>query len=150
MSTDARVAKKLMQVLQDGRDGYAKGAEKLAETATPELTTVFRRYSQQRAEFYDEIHTMAETYGDDIDESGSVAATLHRGWMTIKDAMAGSKPEGVLDAAEQGEDHAVSEYKDALDSDLSEKFHAVVQRQSTAIRVAHDEIRNLRNTYKSS
>ncbi len=149
MSTDAKVAKKLMQTLQDGRDGYEKGAEKLTESSAPELAATFRRYSQQRATFYDEIQQLAENYGDDLDESGSIVATLHRGWMAMKDAVTGSSPESVLDTAEQGEDHAVSDYKEALDSDISAEFRSVVERQNTAVRVAHDEIRILRNTHKS-
>ncbi len=149
MSTDAKVAKKLMQTLQDGREGYEKGAEKLTAGSAPELAATFRRYSQQRATFYDEIQQLAENYGDDLDESGSIVATLHRGWMTMKDAVTGSGPEAVLDTAEQGEDHAVADYREALDSDISAEFRSVVERQNTAVRVAHDEIRILRNTYKS-
>ena len=66
-----------------------------------------------------ELHKLAQSYGDHIEESGSVAPTLHRGWMSLKDALAGSSPDGVLDAAEQGEDHAIKEYDKALDSDFS-------------------------------
>jgi uncharacterized protein (TIGR02284 family) len=149
MSTDAKVAKKLMQTLQDGRDGYAKGADKLAEGSKPELAATFRRYSHQRATFYDQLQQMAENYGDDIDESGSFVAILHRGWMTMKDAVTGSGPEAILDTAEQGEDHAVGDYKEALASDISADLRSVVERQNTAVRVAHDEIRILRNTHKS-
>ena len=73
----------------------------------------------------DELQQIAATYGDQIDDSGSVAAKAHRGWMAVKDAIAGSDPSGVLDAAEQGEDHAVSEFDKALAEDISPEFKPV-------------------------
>lgn len=144
MSVDEAITKDLIQTLEDGREGFAKGAEKLADSA-PEMAGVFRRLSEQRATFATELQELARSYGDHIDESGSVAATLHRGWMGLKDALSGSSPGGVLDAAEQGEDHAVKEYAKALGSDLSTGLRAVVERQDTAVRAAHDEVRSLRD-----
>lgn len=145
MSVDATVTKDLIETLEDGRAGFAKGAEKLDGSDT-ELAASFRRLSEQRASFLTELRELARSYGDHIEESGSVAATLHRGWMSLKDALTGSSPTGVLDAAEQGEDHAVKEYDKALGSDLSPELRAVVERQSAAVRTAHDEVRSLRNS----
>lgn len=143
MSTDAKVTKELIETLEDGKDGFAKGAEKLEDTASPELAETFRKYSGQRADFAGELRAMAKQHGDDINESGSVAAAVHRGWLTLKDALAGSSPKGVLDAAEKGEDHAVSEYEKALKSDLSPTLRAVVERQLTDVKAAHDTVRSL-------
>ena len=146
MSNDAKVTKDLLQTLEDGRAGFEKGAEKLDSTDAPELAPAFRKYSEQRAAFTTELQSLAQQYGDQLDESGSVAGTLHRGWLTLKDALSGSKPDGVIDAAEQGEDHAVSEYEKALDADISPELRTVVQRQLTEIRAAHDDVKALRDT----
>src|SRR5690606_32605860 len=105
--------KDLVQTLEDGKDGFAKGADKL-ESEDAAAAATFRRYSEQRHQFAEELRGLAEAYGDEIHESGSAAAAVHRGWMTLKDALTGSNPSGVLDAAEQGEDHAVREYEKAL------------------------------------
>ena len=145
MSTDSRVTKDLMQTLEDGKDGFTRAADKLAESDRPDLSTKMRAYADQRAAFSTELETLAATYGDDIDESGSVAGAIHRGWMSVKDAISGSDPDGVLDAAEQGEDHAVSEYEDALGKDISPELREVVQRQFTGVKQAHDEVRALRD-----
>ena len=67
--------------------------------------------------------------------------------MSLKDALAGSSPDGVLDAAEQGEDHAIKEYDKALGSDLSTELRTVVERQSMEVRAAHDEVRSLRDAH---
>lgn len=145
MSTDARVTKDLMETLKDGEDGFAAAAEMLADTDRRDVSAEFRQLSQQRGEFYRELETLAASYGDDIDDSGSVAATLHRAWMSVKDALSGDDPEGVLDASEQGEDHAVSEYEKALKEDISQGLRTVVQRQFDAVKQAHDRVRQLRD-----
>lgn len=146
MSTDYKVTKDLIETLEDGRDGFTKAAEKLADSERPDLAASFREYAEQRASFSAELDKMAATYGDDIDEDGSVGAAVHRGWMAVKDALSGSDPDGVLDAAEQGEDHAVSEYTDALEKDISPELEAVLRRQFTAIKATHDEVKRLRDT----
>ncbi|WP_421119893.1 PA2169 family four-helix-bundle protein [Aquihabitans daechungensis] len=145
MSNDAAVTKDLIQTLEDGKDGFAKGAEKLEKDGETALAGTFRDLSASRATMSDELQKIAAAYGDQIEESGSVAAKAHRGWMTVKDALAGSDPDGVLDAAEQGEDHAVSEFEKALQSDISPEFKTVVQRQLTDVRSAHDQVKALRD-----
>ena len=148
MSIDATVTKDLMQTLEDGKEGYARGAEKLNGTAALEIAGAFRRLSDQRATYYTELETLAKTYGDEIEESGSIVGTIHRGWMALKDAISGDGPEGVLDAAEQGEDHAVDAYEKALKEDLSPTLRTVVQRQFGEVTAAHDDVRSLRNAHR--
>lgn len=145
MSTDEAVTKDLMETLEDGKEGFAKGAEKLDKDSSPEMATMFRQLSQQRAGFYTELQNLAATYGDQVSEKGSAAATLHRGWLSLKDALTGSSPSGVLDAAEQGEDHAIKKYEKALGQDISAGLRTTVQRQLTEIRAAHDQVKSLRN-----
>ena len=147
MSLDMTVTKDLIETLEDGKNGFATAAEKLAESDKPQIATKFRQYSNQRAQFAEELRSMAKNYGDDIEESGSVAAALHRGWMAIKDAATGSDAGAVLDVAEQGEDHAVAEYERALDNDeLSIDLRDVIERQYASVKAAHDEVRALRDS----
>ncbi len=147
MSLDMTVTKDLIETLEDGKNGFAAAAEKLAESDRPQIASKFREFSNQRAQFADELRSMAKNYGDDIAESGSAAAALHQGWMAVKDAVTGSDAGAVLDVAEQGEDHAVAEYERALDSDeLSIDLRDVIQRQYASVKAAHDEVRTLRDS----
>lgn len=145
MSTDARVTKDLIQTLEDGKDGFAKAAEKLADGESAEAAVTCRQFSEQRATMSAELEILAKQYGDEIEESGTVAAAVHRGWMSLRDALTGSSPHGVLAAAEQGEDHAVKEYEKALQADLSTELHAVVVRQLDEIKQAHDTVKAMRD-----
>ena len=148
MSTDAAVTKDLIQTLEDGRDGFAKGADKLQGDDAAEIAATFRELSARRGELSDELQALAKDYGDDIEESGTVAAAVHRGWMTLKDVVAGSDPKGVLDVAEQGEDHAVKEFEKARDADISAGLRTVVERQLAEVRSAHDRVKALRDAHR--
>lgn len=145
MSTDEKVTKDLVQTLEDGKVGFESAAGKLEDSDAPELAAAFRQFSAQRGAFAEELREIAATYGDDANESSSVAGAVHRGWMAVKDAMSGSDPKGVLDAAEQGEDHAVKEYERALDADISTGLRTVLERQFVDVRAAHDTVRDQRD-----
>ena len=142
MSTDAAVTKELMETLEDGKEGYAKGAEKLEKDGSAAAAT-FRRYAEQRATFYAELQQLAREYGDQLNEGGTVTAAVHRGWLSLKDALAGSSAKGVLGAAQSGEEHAVKEYEKALAADISPTLKAVVERQLAEVRTAKAEIARL-------
>jgi len=146
MSNDAAVTKDLLRTLEDGKDGFAKGAEKLDKDGEAALAGTFRELGAARAELASELEGIAASYGDQLEESGTVAAKAHRGWMAVKDALAGSDPDGVLDAAVTGEEHAVSEYEDAITSDISPEFKIVLQRQLEVVRAAHDQVKALRSS----
>lgn len=146
MSNDASVTKDLMQTLTDSQDGFAAAADKLDEAGEATLAGTFRDLGAGRGRMYDELQQIAATYGDQIEDSGSVAAKIHRGWMAVKDAISGSGADGVLDAAEQGEDHAVSEFDKASGEDISPELKTVVDRQLQEIRAAHDQVEALRDS----
>lgn len=148
VSTDQTVTKHLVETLEDGREGFAQGAEKLESSGNGDVAAVFRRLSEQRAQFAEDLRELAQGYGDEVDESGSLAGKLHRGWLSLKDALAGSSADGVLDAAEQGEDHAVGEYDKALPSEISPSLRTVLERQFMDIKKAHDDVESLRNAHR--
>ena len=122
MSTDEKITKNLIQTLEDGKEGFAKASARLADTNRADLCAKFTGYATQRETFATELKNLAAQYGDEIDKSGTIAGTLHRGWMALKDAIAG-------------------------DAAMSEGLRAVVQRQFLAVKAAHDDVRDLRNAH---
>ncbi len=143
MSDDAKVAKELVETLRDGERGFTSAAEKLRDSDRAEWAGTLERLAKQRADFRQEIVELGHQYDDDVDESGTAAATLHRGWISLKDALTGDDAGSVLKAAATGEDHAVSEYEKGLEQDLSDGFRDVVTRQLAAITAARDEVKGL-------
>jgi len=132
-STDEKVTTDLIETLRDGEKGFLEAAKKLDDSPRADLAKSFREASTQRSTYAKELEALAAAYGDDIDESGSFVATLHRGWLSLKDALAGDSIDGVVSAAATGERHAVSEYERALDEDISDNLRTVILRQQTEV-----------------
>lgn len=146
-STDEQITKDLIETLEDGHKGFAEAAERLTDSDRADLAPKMATYSTQRLTFANELRAMANAYGDDIKESGSLVGTAHRGWMALADAFTGSGPESVLKTAEQGEDHAVTEYKKALAEDISPNLRTTINRQFGEVKAAHDDIRALKHAF---
>ena len=145
MTDDNSVAKELVETLRDGEQGYASAAEKLRDGDRSAWAEPLQAFSAQRAAFRTEIVELGHEYAEDVDQSGTAAAALHRGWIALKDALTGDDAGSVLGAVVTGENHAVSEYEKALEGDLSDGFREVVTRQHAAVVAARDEVEGLQS-----
>lgn len=146
MSTDESIATDLIQTLENGKEGFDQAADKLDDSDRPDVAAKFREFAQQRAAMSDELKAIAGAYGDDVDQRSTVPGALHRGWIAVKDALTGDSAEAVIGAAETGEDHAVKQYREALDADISPEFRPLVARQLASVQAAHDYVRTLQST----
>jgi uncharacterized protein (TIGR02284 family) len=130
----------LIETCRDGQNGFQSAADGVKN---PELKSLFYSYSQQRAKFVGELQDEVRRLGGDPETTGSVAATLHRGWIDIKSAVTGGDEGSIISECERGEDSAVSNYRDALDKDLPANVRSIVERQFSQVKEAHDRIRSL-------
>lgn len=131
----------LIETCKDGQEGFQAAADGVKHS---ELKTLFHTYSQQRAEFAGELQAEVRRLGGDAEKTGSLAASLHRGWINIKAAVTGEDENAVISECERGEDSAVRNYEDALrDEDLPADVRSIVERQFAQVREAHDRIRSL-------
>jgi len=146
MSVDESVTQDLVKTLENGHDGFQRAAERLSSSNEPALAAEFAKFGAQRGQFATELAQMAANYGDDVDKRSTVPGAIHRGWMAVKDMLAGSEADGVLDAAAQGEDHAVEEYESALKADISEGLRAVITRQYAEVKAARDRVVGARDS----
>jgi len=147
MNETTSVLEDLFETVENGRKGFAEAAEKLEDDGHNELAAEMRELSSERARISDELRTLAAAEGVELDgDEGTAAGAMHRAWMALKDALTGDDPHAVLAAAEQGEDHAVSEYESALAESLPEPIRSVISRQANDIRAAHDRVRALRDS----
>lgn len=139
MSTDKKVTEELMETLEDGRLGYEKAAERLSSDHDA-IASHLSAAASKRFEMYTELQKIALTYGDEVEESGSIAAAVHRGWLAVKDALSSDSVEAVLDAAVTGENHSIEQYEEALAGDLSDSFRPVLQRQLSVLKTALSDL----------
>jgi uncharacterized protein (TIGR02284 family) len=140
--------KDLIQTLEDGREGFEKAAE---SSEDPDVARVLIGFSEQRAQLSAQLQTLGSTYGDSAyDQGGSVVGAMHRGWINLKAALASRNAFAILSECERGEDHAVSEFRKALEMELPSNVREVVESQSAAIEVAHDRVKELRDLAKAA
>lgn len=131
----------LIETCKDGQQGFAAAAEGVKNG---ELKTLFHNYSQQRAAFAAELQQEVRRLGGDPERTGSLAATLHRGWIDIKSAVTGEDEGAVISECERGEDAAKRNYEDALGEEhLPGNVRSIIERQYTQVKEAHDRIRAL-------
>jgi uncharacterized protein (TIGR02284 family) len=130
----------LIETCRDGQEGFQTAADAVR---SGELKQLFREYSQQRARFVSELQSEVRRLGGDPEDSGSVAASLHRGWIGLKSVVTGSDDNSILAECERGEDSAVANYRAALDTDLPAHVRALVERQFSEVKQAHERVRSL-------
>ena len=131
----------LVATCRDGEEGFHAAAE---AAGNPELRGLFLTYAQQRADFRAELEEEIRRLGGDPSTHGSVAGSLHCGWMSVRSAVGGGNDDSVVAEAERGEDSARRAWEAALDRDLPPAIRAMVERQYGRIKEAHDRVRTLR------
>jgi len=137
----------LIETCKDGQTGFQTAAEGVENS---NLKSVFYEFSQQRSKFAGELQSLVRELGGDPENSGSVAATLHRGWINIKSVVTGQDDNSILSEAERGEDVAKKAYADAVAMNLPSNVASVVQDQFQEVKKAHDKVRDLRDAGKSA
>ncbi|HEX7999905.1 MAG TPA: PA2169 family four-helix-bundle protein [Pyrinomonadaceae bacterium] len=130
----------LIETCRDGQNGFQAASDGVNNS---ELKKLFLGYSQQRAQFVGDLQNEVRRLGGDPEQTGSIAASLHRGWMDIKAAVTGKDEGAIIAECERGEDSAVRNYKDALEQNLPENIRSLVQSQYAQVQEAHDRVRTL-------
>lgn len=141
------IVENLMVTLQDGRKGFRQAADQLHDGGHGELAVEMEELSQQRERLIRELRTETRIHAAFKEGSGSTGGALHRGWMTLKDALTGNDPHAILAAAERGEDRAKDEYQKALRESLPDDLREIVVRQAAEIETAHDRVKALRDQH---
>jgi uncharacterized protein (TIGR02284 family) len=134
----------LIETCKDGQQGYATAAK---EAKDAELERLFSQYGAQRSNYVRELQQAVRSLGGDPDKHSSVSGSLHRGWINLKAALSSHEPHAVLAECERGEDSAVENYREALNSaELDLDTRAIIQRQAAGVKEAHDRIKQLRDS----
>jgi uncharacterized protein (TIGR02284 family) len=133
----------LIETCRDGEQGFRDAAEHIQRQ---DLRSIFNEYSKQRSQFAAELQSLVSRIGGDPQNSGSVAGSLHRGWVNLKSAITGRDDHSILAECERGEDSAVRNYQDALSHDLPSDVRSGVEEQYRQILEAHNRIKSLRDT----
>lgn len=141
------VLNNLIETCKDGQEGFQKASENVKDSS---LKTLCYDASLQRAQFAGELQEQVRTLGGDPEKSGSLAGSIHRGWIDLKGAITAQDDAAILSECERGEDSAVSNYKDAMENELPANISEIVNRQYASVKQTHDRIRSMRDQAKAA
>lgn len=133
----------LVEVCNDGAMGFRTSAEKVS----PNHAAMFRELGAERERLAKELQQEVVRRGGNPERGGDAPGALHRGWINIKSALS-SGDKAIVNEAERGEDTAVEAYEKAMKRELPGDVRALLQRQYTTVKAAHDKVRSLRDSLK--
>ena len=135
--TERDVLNRLIQTCRDGELGFRYAANHMRN---PEVKALFLELASQRDAFAGEILPHAHRLGGATAPDGSIAGTLHRGWITIKDTLGAHEDAVIIREVERGERLALAAYEDALDGMLPPTARDVVERHCAHVRQSFNRV----------
>jgi uncharacterized protein (TIGR02284 family) len=135
----------LAECCKDGEYGFRACAEQAERS---DLKSVFLQRADDCRGAAQELYEQIRMLGGDVDEGGSAAGAMHRGWVAVKATLATYDDKAVLEECERGEDNAVARYRKALKQPLPAGIKLIVERQMQGVQRNHDQIKMLRDQFQ--
>ena len=140
----------LIRINHDRIEGYEKAIEEL-KPEDADLMVLFERYTYESRNYVTELNHEVTRLGGDPAEGTTVSGKVYRVWMDLKAAIKGADRKTILENCEFGEDAAQKAYDMALNTDLELEapLREIIVKQKAQLRVAHDEVKRLRDLQKA-
>jgi uncharacterized protein (TIGR02284 family) len=136
----------LAECCKDGEYGFRACAEQAERS---DLKTVFLQRAEDCRVAAHELYEQIRMLGGDVDEGGSAAGAVHRGWVSVKATLSTYDDKAVLEESERGEDNAMARYRKALEQPLPAGIKLIVERQMQGVQRNHDQIKTLRDQFRA-
>jgi len=137
---EAALLHDLLQLNLDSQNGYQTGADALRNK---EYTARFQQYAQEREQNADELSQVLRTNGHPISKAGTLSGLFHQGWLNLE-ALLAAGDASILADCERVDGLILAAYQDVMGKTTNEGILAVLRRQFTVIRNAHDYVKTLR------
>lgn len=141
------VLNELLETCRDGEQGFRTSAE---HAETGELKDLFSRRASECTSAAAELEQVVLSHGGIPADDGTMVGAMHREWLVIKTALMANDDKAVLEECERAEDTAVASYRKALKQALPPGVRTLVERQAQGAQRNHDEIKALRNRYRTA
>lgn len=134
----------LIQTVEDGREGYRQASENVE---SPEIRSMLSEYSSRRAGFAATLREEVRSLGGEPEQEGTVAGSLHRGWISLKETLSSNDDEAVIAECCRGEEHAIEQFGNALENnDLPAPTRSTIEGQKREIEQARARMESLERT----
>ena len=133
----------LIGTLIDSIDGYQKAA---VDTTNTRFAEMFSARARERQHAVTTLQAAVARLGGNPEDDGTVAGSVHRGWINLKEAVLGRDDEAIVDEVERGEDYLKNKFEAAMKNvDLPAEARAAVEEAWTSVRAGHDEMSALKH-----
>lgn len=136
----------LIENCKDGEYGFRTCAEHAKST---DIRSVFTQRAGECRQAAQELQMLVSRFGGTPDSSGTASGAAHRGWVSVRGALAFDDDQAMLNECERGEDIALNRYRKALEQSLPPQVEQAVRRQYEGARRNHDQIKALRDSHKT-
>ena len=127
----------LIETCKDAENGYLLASKVFEGT---DFMSIFKKYAEQRHRFALELQERGNLLGGSPGDSGSISASLQRGWLNIKSMISGESVNEILDECLSSEDTAIENYKNALSLALPANLKSLIRSQYEEIKKARDHL----------
>ncbi|OKL41890.1 PA2169 family four-helix-bundle protein [Pontibacter flavimaris] len=136
------VLQELNQFVNDRIEGYKHAAEL---TKDPAHQSYYKDLMNQSRQFSSEINSTISQMGGNTQNSTTAKGKLYRGWMDVKNTIAGNDEEEVIKSNITGEEWAQKAYNDALDhrAELPQNVVQMVEKQKQASMATYERLRQM-------
>jgi uncharacterized protein (TIGR02284 family) len=141
------VLQDLAECALDGEYGFQECAEQVKRE---DLKSFMLQRADECRRAVQELNEQIRGLGGRVEEHGSAAGAVHRGWVTVKSTLSTYDDKAVLEECERGEDNAVARYRKALKKPLPAGVKLVVERQMQGVQRNHDQVKMLRDQLRSN
>ena len=140
----------LIRINNDRIVGYEKAIEEL-KPEDSDLITLFTRYNSESRQYITELNYEVTRLGGEPAEGTTNSGKVYRVWMDLKAAVKGGDRKTILENCEFGEDAAQKAYDMALNSDIEMEapLREIIVKQKAQLRMAHDEVKRLRDLQRA-
>jgi uncharacterized protein (TIGR02284 family) len=128
----------LIEICKDGEKGFREASE---DIDIGYYQILFQEYARQRSQFASALQQEVRKLGGSPDRKGTMAGTIHRGWMNLRSSVNQKTNELIVRECERGEELALKSYKNALKIELPETLRTLIQTQYQMIKHTHGRIK---------
>lgn len=134
------ILNRLTHICMDAEEGYQAAANCIRNR---DLRDLFERFAHQRELYAVDLQSAIRTLGEEPAGASALVGALWRGWANIKGLVVSCDELAILAECRQGEEMAEQAYAEALKQKLPPDVQAVLERQLTGIREAHQRLNRL-------
>ncbi|WP_405250455.1 PA2169 family four-helix-bundle protein [Dokdonia sp. Asnod3-C12] len=129
----------------DAEEGYK---EAMLKADNSYLKDYLKNKAATRATFATEISDIILKLNETPKESGSTKGSIHRTWMSIKDAFSSNSDEGILEECIRGDKASIEEYNEVMENQaFPVEITSVLTNQLLQVKKSVNDIKKIEDLF---